>query len=262
MKGWLIYNAQGAKRNEWFISRLIAEAKKRGADLELKIAANVNELLQEPLPDFAICRAMDARYNAVLEKAGVRTINNAKTALIAGDKWEAYRLCKGLDIPVLDTYLAEEGIYDKQYPLVVKSRFGHGGSEVFWSNNAQETERLVDKEGKYILQKPSDILGVDTRIYAVGGRIVAAVQRSAKVGFKSNFSLGGSVKAVQPSAEQKGIVDKLYQALHFDFIGIDFLPYCGGVVLNELEDAAGTRMLYSCTDIDVVPIYMRHVLNE
>ena len=99
-------------------------------------------------------------------------------------------------------------------------------------------------------------------MYAVGGQIVAAVKRTSASDFRSNFSLGGQVECVQPTLQQKEIVDKLYQELSFDFIGIDFLPTQKGFVLNELEDAAGTRMLYACTDIDVVPIFVEHIAKK
>ena len=37
MKGILIYDEAGKRRNEWFIERLIESAKNRGCELELVI---------------------------------------------------------------------------------------------------------------------------------------------------------------------------------------------------------------------------------
>ena len=261
MNGWLIYTPQGARRNEWFIQRLIEESAKRNMALRLVLAENPCDLPKDETPDFAVCRAMNYAINAELENRGVRTFNNAKTAKIAGDKWETYLLCKRLNIPVLPTVLAEKRGNDK-YPQVVKSRFGHGGSEVFWAETQTQAQDRIDKKDTYILQQPCETLGEDTRVYAVGGRIVAAVKRTSVNDFRSNFSLGGQVEWVQPTPQQIEIVDKLYQELSFDFIGIDFLPSQNGFVLNELEDAAGTRMLYACTDIDVVPIFVEHIAKK
>ncbi len=262
MNGWLIYTQEGAKKNEWFIARLQNEFAKYGAKLSLVIADRAEDLPIETLPDFAICRAMNADINAVLESKGVRTFNNAKTAKTAGDKWKTYLLCQRLQIPFLPAFLAESGVENAAYPLVVKSRFGHGGSEVFWAKNADEAQRIIDKKDKYLLQKPCSILGKDTRVYAVGEQIVAAIQRTAKSGFQSNFSLGGSVKQVQPTRAQIEIVQALKKELGFDFIGVDFLPNEKGVVLNEIEDAAGTRMLYACTDIDIIEVFTKHVIEQ
>ena len=132
MNGWLIYTPQGARRNEWFIHRLMDEFAKRNMALRLVLAENPCDLPKDETPDFAVCRAMNYAINAELENRGVRTFNNAKTAKIAGDKWETYLLCKRLNIPVLPTVLAEKR-GNERYPQVVKSRFGHGGAEVFWA---------------------------------------------------------------------------------------------------------------------------------
>ena len=106
--GWLIYNQEGAKRNEWFIRRLQSEAEKYGVFLQLLVANAPGELPVQTLPDFAIVRAMNADINAHLQALGVRVANNAQTACTAGDKWQTYLLCKQLNIPVLDTVLANE----------------------------------------------------------------------------------------------------------------------------------------------------------
>ena len=97
------------------------------------------------------------------------------------------------------------------------------------------------------------------RIYAVGGESVAAVLRSSETGFRSNFSLGGSVELIKPSEQQKAIVKTLYRELKFDFVGIDFLPTKTGWVLNEIEDAAGARMLYALSNIDSAEYIVRRI---
>ncbi len=259
--GWLIYNQEGANRNAWFIQRLQDEMQKHGVSLQLIIADTPDDLPKQT-PDFAIVRAMNAQINAEMQARGVKTVNNAQTALAAGDKWQTYLLCKQLKIPVLDTLLAsEQSLKTAKYPCVVKSRFGHGGSEVFWAESQEQARQIVSENyEKYILQTPCDTLGMDTRVYAVGDKIAAAVKRTSTSDFRSNFSLGGKAQLVEITDEQKAIVARLQAHLKFDFIGVDFLPSGNGVVLNELEDAAGTRMLYA-NGIDVVPMYAEQTLK-
>lgn len=260
--GWLIYNQDGEKRNAWFIARLQDEMQKNGVLLQLIIADTPNDL-PTGNPDFAVVRAMNANINAEMQKRGVPTVNNAQTALVAGDKWQTYVLCKKLNIPVLPTVLAnEQTLQTFHYPCVVKSRFGHGGSEVFWADSQQQALQIVGKNpDKYILQTPCDCVGCDTRVYAVGEQIAACVKRTSKTDFRSNFSLGGNAELVPITEEQNDIVKRLQAQLQFDFIGVDFLPHENGVVLNELEDAAGTRMLYS-NGIDIMPIYVQQILKK
>ena len=140
--GWLIYNQEGANRNAWFIKRLQDEMQKNGVLLQFIVADKPSDLPTKN-PDFAVVRAMHADINAEMQKRGVPTVNNAQTALIAGDKWQTYLLCKQLNIPVLSTVLAsEQTLKTFPYPCVVKSRFGHGGSEVFWADNQQQALQI------------------------------------------------------------------------------------------------------------------------
>ena len=61
---------------------------------------------------------------------------------------------------------------------------------------------------------------------------------------------------------QKAIVKTLYEKLKFDYIGVDFLPTETGWVLNEIEDSAGARMLYSCSKLDIISLYAKHIAGE
>lgn len=260
MKGWLIYDEEGAKRNEWFISRLQSEAAALGMTLRLRIYDGNERFFDEEKPDFAIVRSILPAVNARLESLGIRVFNNAETARVACDKWQTYLLCKELQIPVLETSLAEEDT--GEYPKVLKSRDGHGGTEVFWTHSRAEVKEYMQQGKRYVLQQPSDTLGKDVRVYALGNTIVAAVLRTSQTDFRSNFSLGGNVELTTPTKEQKKIVQTLYNRLHFDFAGIDFLPHQNGYVVNEIEDAAGTRMLYRCSNIDMAKVFMEYVKTK
>jgi glutathione synthase/RimK-type ligase-like ATP-grasp enzyme len=100
------------------------------------------------------------------------------------------------------------------------------------------------------------------RAYVVGGEIVAAVLRSSQTDFRSNFSLGGNVECVQPTDEQREIVQRIYNQLQADYIGVDFLPDGEKWVVNEIEDSAGARMLYQCTDIDIADVFVSYLVGS
>ena len=94
---------------------------------------------------------------------------------------------------------------------------------------------------------------------AGSGAITAAVLRASDNDFRSNFSLGGKVTLAQVSKEQESMIQALQAHLQTDFVGIDFLPHGDGWVVNEIEDAAGTRMLYTCSDVDAVQVFIEHI---
>lgn len=263
MNGWLIYDRAGAERNAWFIHRLIEKAKEYGLDLQLKLSSALD--LNSP-PAFAIVRTIDCTINLALEAQGVRVFNNYQTAKTANDKWETYQVAKSLGIPVMDTALAEDGIGRFSYPCVLKSREGHGGSEVFLVKNEEEArERFLELQaiGKScILQKKCACAGKDVRVYVIGGEIVAAVLRSSDCDFRSNFSLGGKVEPFAPTLEQRKIVKTLHEHLKTDYVGVDFIEDESGWVLNEIEDSAGARMLYSCTEIDIIEKFVFYLADR
>ena len=263
MNGWLIYDRAGAEKNAWFINRLMERAKTCGLDLQLKFS---HELDWNEIPPFAIVRTIDPALNGALETRGVRVFNNSRTAMIANDKWETYQLAKTLGIPVMPTALVEEGLGAVPYPCVLKSRDGHGGAEVFLVNDREEAQRRLRElqalEKSCILQKKCAHTGRDVRVYVIGGEIVAAVLRSSDRDFRSNFSLGGKVEVFMPTLEQRKIVKTLHEYLRTDYVGVDFIEDESGWALNEIEDSAGARMLYSCTDIDIIETFVSYIAYE
>ena len=233
-----------------------------GVRLILKVYQEDAPFFSMPRPDFAIVRSILPSVNKTLEQMGVRTFNNAQTAQVACDKWATFKACAQWGIPVLFTSISQEEI---SYPCVIKAREGHGGNEVFWANSAREAEEILLKNSNkkgFIFQTPNEILGEDIRVYAIGGEIVASVKRNSKQDFRSNFSLGGEVSLFEADETQKAIVKTLYEKLKFDYIGVDFLPTKTGWVLNEIEDSAGARMLYACSDLDIISLYAKHIASE
>ncbi len=260
MNAWLVYSPAGLERNRWFADHLVAEAALRGVALKLKQVPEAGggppdffrDLTSRP-PDVAVMRVIRPELTERLENAGVRCVNNAVTAQVANDKWRTYVLARQLDLPRLETWrFAMPELPVCGFPCVVKSPDGHGGGEVAWVRDADELACFAAGCGKrkFIAQRMCSNPGCDVRVYARGGEAVAAVRRTSKRDFRSNFSLGGSVDVVAVTPEQREIVRRLHAALGFDFVGVDFILHDGRWVLNEIEDVAGCRMLYAATNLD------------
>lgn len=228
---------------------------------------------------FAIVRVIAPKLSLALEQKGIRLFNNSVTARIANDKWLTYRKALEWDIPVLDTGLADthrmqEGTEpinvtagkELDYPQIIKATTGHGGHQVYWASDAgqkkailQELFRQGVQAGEIIYQKPCSNPGKDMRVYVLGGEIYCAVLRSSDRDFRSNFSLGGEIALAEPTQEQERVIKRLYEKLHFDFAGIDFIIHEGEWILNEIEDVVGTRMIYQLTDKDPVRNYLAYI---
>ena len=263
MRGWLVYSQEGLALNRWFADRLLASAAAEGMDVSLHVISGDGNLQAGPLPDFVVMRAIRPDLSAMLETKGTRVLNNAETARVANDKWETFLLAHDMGIPVMDTMrftLPEHGSVD--FPCVVKSLDGHGGSEVFLVKDAAGFA-AVEATGKstFIAQPLCDEPGVDVRVYMLGGEVAAAVQRTSKTDFRSNFKLGGEAAIIHPEPEVIEMAKRLYERLKFCFAGVDFIRHGGKWVLNEIEDVVGTRMLYA-SGIDAARLFMRNVRSN
>ncbi len=266
MKGLLVYTKEDAQVNNWFISHLMETSKLLGAELSLVLHNDRDYFNAEEYEDIDFCinRSRLSVVNKVFESKGVPCFNNLKTVDTANDKYKTYLLCKSLSLPVMETcLLSTEALKEFTFPCVLKSVSGHGGSEVFWLSCADDIERIkISAHNTYILQKPSSCIGVDVRVYVLGGKIICAVKRSSQDSFRSNYSLGGKAELFEVTPEQTEIISVLQKELKTDYAGFDFIFHKGHWVLNEIEDAVGARMLYTLCDFDIGKEYLKHILNS
>lgn len=204
--------------------------------------------------------------------------------------------------PVSDKEWIAETVLVKSYELkdalakytgkdyVIKSVDGHGGSEVFLLKDVNDkceidisdkariaclqdmkkesniSEKIIYESLKghdCVIQKRIDSDSNDIRVYVLFGKIYAAVLRHGNDGFKSNFSLGGSVCEYFPDENQKIFIEKIINAFGEDELnmaGIDFiLTRDGRLIFNELEEMVGSRMLYKCSKHDIVREYVEQI---
>ncbi|MCH5268426.1 MAG: hypothetical protein J1E62_08795 [Lachnospiraceae bacterium] len=165
--------------------------------------------------------------------------------------------------------------------IVVKTVDGHGGQEVFLIKDFMEKEEVqaisveknslsqIKKEikcpavlaGKKILCQPMiDCDSRDIRVYILGGEVYHSVLRQGKGDFRSNYSMGGTVSEYFLSPEQYREVQDYIDCMGGEALamaGIDFfLDRRGQLVFNEVEEMVGSRMLYACSDKDIVKDYV------
>lgn len=166
----------------------------------------------------------------------------------------------------------ERAALEQADDFVLKTVDGHGGSGVFSLNTEKQKLLSLGDDGQtgvsseFVLQ-PMIRSGReyrDLRVYVIGDRIAAAVMRSSSEDFRANFSRGGEIRHVVLKPEQRGIVARITEEFEFGMAGIDFLfDQDERLVLNEIEDVAGARMLYACApEIDIVGEYVAYVMEQ
>lgn len=267
---WLIYDREGAEKNQDYIAYHKKTGKKMGIFFELKMREDMDSEPFLSLPDFAIVRTISPSLTKQLEEKKIPVFNNSFVSEICNDKGRTIEyIRKKTKIPVIPTErykneeLSEELL--RRHPdSVIKAVDGHGGKQVFLTS--ENFSRIHDGIhcSDFIIQPfiPGD--GKDVRVYVIGNTIVAAVERTAASGFRSNFSLGGNVRRCFLSGEERKLVEKICSAFSFGLVGIDFIvDNKGSFIFNEIEDVVGARMLYFCQpEIPLLEKYFSFILDK
>ena len=295
---YIIYYDEQANKNSGFIEMLKSECRKYDIALEYISFEKVNLMSESSFENkfkkifFVINRTREYKLSLRFEKINVKVFHSSKITELGNNKYKTYCylkeyfernknepqgewiahtvLVKADDLNnVLNDYIGKD--------YVIKSVDGHGGSQVFSLNDdgtkhgSYRKNRDNAKNNIYkalqghdcVLQKRIDSDSNDIRVYIVFGKIYAAVLRHGNDGFKSNFSLGGSVEEYFPDEEQKKIIEKFIEAFgaeQLSMAGIDFiLTRDGNLIFNELEEMVGSRMLYNCSKHDIVREYVEQI---
>lgn len=298
-RGILVYTSADAEYNEWFINHIIEEGKKQGLDISL-IISDREEVPDKDI-DFAIVRNRDSMLCKHLEDNNIRCFNSSYVVNIGNDKWEMYKDFCSAGIPVMYTQRTKlpypfvmkpvnghggENVYliksADEYESVlsamhdervigaihdksVSSTIHNEGEDGLIHGDRTGGAILNEKHGEFIFQVLATEKGRDIRVYVVGGIILTAMERIAldsENDFRSNYSLNGNAKEHAITDEELKLAAKVADHIKADFVGIDLIYNNGKPVVNEIEDAVGTRMLYSLTDIDPVREFVSHIAKH
>ncbi len=288
MVGWLIYSVQDVEKNKPYIQFYIEEGKLLNIDIQLILVENLEFGIRNNKwfmvynkeginhPDFAICRTIYPLLNKQLEYMGIPVFNNSHIAEICNDKAKTYQYVAQLGIPMVDSIFFKHSRIYKELnkitkPTVIKAVAGHGGSQVYltepdMSASVEQTKKEIINGlmgADFVLQPLTGSRHQDLRVYIIGNEIIAAVLRTAKKGFKSNFSLGAEVKKYNLSPEEILLVNRIMELFQIGMLGIDFIIGDEGeLIFNEIEDVVGARMLYQYTDINLVRLYLNFIRSE
>lgn len=281
MLAWIIYYHESARYNEQYIKFYIEEGKKLGIDVRLILVEDLefgvvrnhwfvrykgNEVQR---PDFVINRAIYPLLSRHLEYMGIRVFNNAMVSELCNDKAKTYQYLAKTGITMVDSsfyrsYQTKDLVAKLTKPTVIKAVDGHGGSQVFLAEPKIPSDHIICGIGScdIVVQPLVGSKHQDLRVYVIGKEVIAAVLRTAREGFKSNFSLGGEVCLYELSEQETGLVDTIISQFDFGLVGIDFIIGDEGeLIFNEIEDVVGSRMLYQCSDINIVARYLTYIKN-
>ncbi len=199
----------------------------------------------------------------LLERRGIRVVNGVESLLAAHDKLRSARILSRsrLPHPRTSAVVAADRVPPLGAPCVVKPRFGSWGRDVFRCETDDELAAcLADVRGRpwfrrhgALVQELLPASGHDLRVLVAGGRVVGAAERVAAEGeWRTNVSLGGSLRRAELSEEASELARTAAAVTGADLVGVDLLPVGRGeYAVLELNGAVEFDERYALDDRDV-----------
>ncbi|MBQ4448076.1 MAG: RimK family alpha-L-glutamate ligase [Clostridia bacterium] len=290
--GWLVVNRfLGTDKFRDIAARLVSAAEAHGARIALKYndellpalcggACGAFDMLPGEKPDFVLFYDKDIRLAAELEQRGMRLFNSSRAIELCDDKALTHAALKGA-VPMPLTYsapftyenvgytelsFAERFAEALGFPLVIKEVCGSFGQQVYLAHSMEEVGRILRSVGgrRVIFQRfIKESAGRDLRLNVVGGKVIAAMERTSGSGdFRANITIGGSMRKHTPTPAEEAIAIRAAELLGLDFCGADLIGSENGPLLIEVNSNAHFKSIYDCTGVNAADEIIAHILRS
>lgn len=206
------------------------------------------------------------------EVMGVWPMNESVAIGRARDKLRSLQLLAraGIGLPVTafahDPKRADEVIeLVGGAPVVIKLLEGTQGLGVILG----ETQRAARSTIEAFRSQNTNILvqefvgeanATDIRAFVVGGRVIAAMQRTGVKGeFRSNLHRGGRAAAVKITPLERSTAIRAARVLGLNVCGVDMLRASHGPVVMEVNSSPGLEGIEKATGVDVAAAIVRFI---
>ena len=142
-------------------------------------------------------------------------------------------------------------------PVVIKLLEGTQGIGVVLADTDRSAKSVIEafrgaKVNIMVQEFIKEAGGTDIRALVVGGKVVAAMQRTgAKGEFRSNLHRGGSATAIKISPEERSTAVRAAKTMGLNVCGVDMLRANHGAVVMEVNSSPGLEGVENATGIDI-----------
>jgi len=153
-------------------------------------------------------------------------------------------------------------------PLVIKLLEGTQGIGVVLADTNRSAKSVIEAfrgAGVNILVQEfiKEAGGSDIRAFVIGGKVVAAMQRTgAKGEFRSNLHRGGSSEAIKISPEERSTAIRAAKVLGLNVCGVDMLRSNHGPVVMEVNSSPGLEGIEAATGKDIAGMVIEFLEKE
>ncbi len=214
---------------------------------------------------------MDALHR--LRARGIPVLNPPPALEACVDKYLAGVRLEAAGLPVPPTVVCQhadtalEAFAQLGGDVVVKPLFGSEGRGMVRVSDpdlAWRTFRTLERTQSVLyLQRFIAHPGWDLRVFVVGGRVLTAMRRHARGGWRTNVAQGGRAEPVRLTPQQEQLALAAADALGAPVAGVDLLPDREGRwYVLEVNAVPGWRALAPVSGIDVAAEIVRFLTRE
>ncbi|MEM0294124.1 MAG: lysine biosynthesis protein LysX [Saccharolobus sp.] len=254
-----------------------------------KVDYDVINVGQEPIPfnkalakyHVGIIRPVSmyrALYSsAVLEAAGVHTINSMDTISTCGDKILTYSKLFRNNISIPDSIIAASPdavmkAYEQiGFPLIDKPPIGSWGRMVSLIRDVYEGKTIIEHREMlnnsslkvHIVQEYIRYKNRDIRCIVIGDELLSCYARVIPSNdWRANVALGGNPVPIQIDEKLREIAVNATKVVKGEFVSVDVLEHpTKGYVINELNDVPEFKGFMLATGINVAEKLVDYIIE-
>eukprot|EP00657_Telonema_sp_P-1_P009918 TRINITY_DN4187_c0_g1_i1.p1 TRINITY_DN4187_c0_g1~~TRINITY_DN4187_c0_g1_i1.p1 ORF type:complete len:247 (-),score=82.71 TRINITY_DN4187_c0_g1_i1:61-801(-) len=209
-----------------------------------------------------------------MDLMGVTALNGWEAMEISKDKFYTHQILSSVGVPIPRNVLGhlppQEALCEDQllskfsahlsFPMIVKCLSGSMGQAVWKVDSpadlirqAPEIRGVAGEHAIVFQEYVATSCGRDLRIIVANGKILSAILRTAKTGFKANFHQGGRVKHVEISPELAEMAIKVARVAKLDIAGVDVLMDSDNdkYLICEVNSSPGFEGMERATRVNV-----------
>lgn len=232
----------------------------------------------------------DSPYSVILERCinhsrahhtlkyfndrNTRTVNSYHTANICGDKLLTSLALSKAGVPIpknLIAYTEEsalQAIEQLGYPVVLKPAVGSWGRLLAKVNDRDAAEAILEHKkvlgsyhhSTYYIQEYINTGGKDIRAFVIGGKLVAAINRSSDH-WITNTARGGKASNYPLNKDLADICEAAARAVEGDVVAIDVFEMPNGYLINEVNYTMEFRNSIETTGVNIPQLIADYVIE-
>jgi len=154
------------------------------------------------------------------------------------------------------------------FPLIAKVAFGTWGAGVFYAENLETLQPIMHylqvRDGNPVILETfiEEANRTDLRVFVVGGKIIAAMERKARPGdVRANTSIGGEGHTAQLTKDEERVALDAAHVSELDIAGVDILRSKQGPLVIEVNANPGFAELERVTGVNIAKTIIEFAIS-